>query len=61
VGANKLITSAYNTQGASFWVKGNFPKALEYILKALKIAEETGDKKTMVKQWSNDGQTMVKR
>jgi len=55
VGANKLITSAYNTQGASFWVKGNFPKALEYILKALKIAEETGDKKTMAINYNNIG------
>ena len=37
--------TAYNTMGISNWVKSDFPKALDYCLRSLKIYEEIGNKK----------------
>ncbi|HXD92515.1 MAG TPA: tetratricopeptide repeat protein [Bacteroidia bacterium] len=40
-----LSAGAYNTMGVAFELKGNYPKSLEFFLKALKVCEETGNKK----------------
>jgi tetratricopeptide (TPR) repeat protein len=40
-----LSAGAYNTMGVAFELKGNYPKSLECFLKALKVCEETGNKK----------------
>ena len=42
-----LSAGAYNTMGVAFELKGNYPKSLECFLTALKICEETGNKKGM--------------
>ena len=51
----KYMAQALNTQGASFYFKGNYEKALEYYEKSLKIAEEIGDKKGMGSSYNNIG------
>src|ERR1700751_2652063 len=43
--AKKWIANAFNLIGVLFLHKSNYPKALEHYLKALKICEETKDKK----------------
>lgn len=40
----KIKSSAFNTQGASFHIRGNLARAVEYYTKCLKIKEEIGDK-----------------
>ena len=41
--------------GVVYWYQSNFPKALEYYLKALQIDEELGDKNGMAGRLSNIG------
>ena len=45
--AKKWVAKALNIIGIAFKNKGNYPKALEYQLKSLKLNEEIGDKKNM--------------
>jgi tetratricopeptide (TPR) repeat protein len=49
------LSKAYNTIGVSFNNKGNFPKALEYDLKALKLCEEIKNKKGIANCFTNIG------
>ena len=51
----KYMAQALNTQGVSFYFKGNYEKALEYYKKSLKIKEELGDKKGMGSSLGNIG------
>jgi len=44
-GLKKQMADALGLQGSSFHIKGNYPKALEYGYRVLKICEEIGDKK----------------
>lgn len=52
---SKSKASAYNNIGLVYDDKGEFPKAMEFFLKALKINEETGDKKRTAGVLSNIG------
>lgn len=45
LGSRKGEGNAYNVIGNNYFYKGNYPKALELMLQAISIAEETGDKK----------------
>ncbi len=47
--------NAYRDAGLGYRVKGDYPKALDYYLKALKIAEETGDKPLQAKTLGSIG------
>jgi tetratricopeptide (TPR) repeat protein len=47
--------NAFNAIGTSFMNKGNYPKTLEYYLKALKVREEIGDKKGVGSCYNNIG------
>ncbi len=49
------IAKALNTQGVSFYLQGNYEKALEYYEKSLKIAEEIGDKRGIGISYNNIG------
>ena len=51
----KYMAQALNSQGVSFYFKGNYEKALEYYEKSLKISEEIGCKKGMGKSYNNIG------
>ena len=43
-GLKKQMSSALNTQGISFAIRGEYPVALDYYQRSLKISEEIGDK-----------------
>jgi len=51
----KWMSTLLNTQGVSFYVKGNYERALEYYSKSLSIREELGDKKGMGSSYNNIG------
>ena len=51
----KYMSSALNTQGISFHLRGNYEKALEYYEKSLKIKEEIGDKKGVSATYNHIG------
>jgi tetratricopeptide (TPR) repeat protein len=51
----KWVAKALNIMGASYTNKGNYPKALEYYLKTLKIREEIGDKQGVGTCYNNIG------
>ena len=55
VNNKKYISNALNIQGASFYIRSNYEKALEYYEKSLKINEEIGDKKGMGASLGNIG------
>ena len=44
-GQKKYIAYAVNTQGVSFYLQGDYAKAIEYYSQSLKIREEIGDKR----------------
>ena len=46
---------ALNTQGASFWVEGDYEKAIKYFTQSLKIKEEIGDRKDIAASLGNIG------
>jgi len=46
---------ALNTLGVAYMNKGNYPKAMEYFLKVLRIREELGDKKGIGSSYNNLG------
>jgi adenylate cyclase len=48
-------TDGYSIQGGSFYAKGNYPKALEYFDRSLKISEEIGNKVGIAKVLNNIG------
>jgi len=45
VNNKKQMASALNTQGVSFAIRGDYAKAIDYLTRSLKIAEEIGNKK----------------
>ncbi len=51
----KARAMGYNTQGTSFSIKGNFPKALWFFERGLKINEEIGNKKGIAGLLGNIG------
>jgi adenylate cyclase len=51
----KAKAKAYKLQGVSFYVQGNYPKALDFFKQSLKIGEEIGDKKGIAASLSNIG------
>ena len=54
-GQKKHIAKALNTQGVSFYMQGNYTKAIDYYTKSLKIREEIGDKKGIASSLNNIG------
>ncbi len=54
-GIKNQMASALNTQGASFYVKGEYNKAVDYFTQSLKIKEEIGDKKGVASTLNNIG------
>ena len=54
-GLKKEMADALGTQGASYYVRGDFSMAMEYYLGSLKIYEEIPDKKGMAKLLNNIG------
>ena len=55
VNNKKYIASALHTQGVSFYFRGDYPKALDYYTKSLKIREELEDKKGIARSLGNIG------
>ncbi|TAL58671.1 MAG: tetratricopeptide repeat protein [Bacteroidetes bacterium] len=55
VQSKKGIAASYGNMGIVYMEQGDYPKALEYYLKALKIVEETGDKNRIAIQLGNIG------
>ncbi|NCO55997.1 MAG: tetratricopeptide repeat protein, partial [Bacteroidetes bacterium] len=53
--AKKGMSACYNNIGNVHREQGNYPKAIEYFLKSLKIDEELGDKKGMSACYNNIG------
>ncbi|MBL4586977.1 MAG: tetratricopeptide repeat protein, partial [Flavobacteriales bacterium] len=49
------MATALNTQGASFHVRGDYDKAIDYYTKSLKISEETGGKQGIALSLNNIG------
>ncbi len=55
MGLKKEMASALNTQAGSYYVRGDFHKALEYYQLCVNIFEEISDKKGMSKTLNNIG------
>lgn len=49
------LAKSYNSMGANYYSKSNFPKALEYYEKGLRINEEIGDKAGIAGKLGNMG------
>jgi pentatricopeptide repeat protein len=54
-GQKKYMADALNTQGVSFWLQGDYAKAMDYYTKCLKIHEELGNKKGIASSLGNIG------
>ena len=54
-GQKKYIASAFNTQGVSFYLQGDYTKAIEHYIQSLKIFEEIGNKKGIAGSLGNIG------
>mgnify|MGYP002725483633 CR=1 FL=1 len=54
-GFKKEMSMALMTQGASYYVRSNYPKAMEYYKKCFELSEEISDKKGMAKTLNNIG------
>jgi class 3 adenylate cyclase len=52
---------AYNIQGVSFWFKANYPQAVNYYERSLKIREEIGDKKGIAASLFNIGNIYLRQ
>ncbi|HLC82852.1 MAG TPA: tetratricopeptide repeat protein, partial [Bacteroidia bacterium] len=52
---NRWRSAAFSTTGTSFLNLGNFPKALDYYLKTLKVNEEIGTKRGIGNSYNNIG------
>ena len=53
--SKKQMAFALNTQGASFWVEGDYEKSIKYFTQSLKIKEEIGDRKDIAASLGNIG------
>ena len=51
----KWMSTLLNTQGVSFYFKGNYERALEYYSKSLAIRKKLADKKGMGTSYGNIG------
>ncbi len=51
----KHMAVAFNTQGISFYFRGDYAKAIEYYTRSLKIREEIGDKQGIAASLNNIG------
>ena len=51
----KYQSKAFNIMGVAFRNKGDYPKAIEYYLKAIKLREEIGDKNGVGMSYTNIG------
>jgi class 3 adenylate cyclase/tetratricopeptide (TPR) repeat protein len=54
-GVKKQMNSALNTQGASFYIRGNYPRAMELFQKSLALSEELGAKHQVANTLNNIG------
>lgn len=54
-GLKEQMALALNIQGVSFHIRANYPQALEYYQRSLKIREEIGDKEGIAGSLSNIG------
>ena len=54
-GLKKQMAGALNTQGISFAIRGDYPKALDHYQRSLKIKEEIGDKNGIASSLLNIG------
>ncbi|MCB9244785.1 MAG: tetratricopeptide repeat protein [Flavobacteriales bacterium] len=54
-GLKKYMAGALNTQGISFLIRGDYPKALGYFQRSLKIKEDIGDKRGIAGVLNNIG------
>lgn len=50
--------NALNTMGAVYYIKGEYPKALTYYFKSVKIKQKIGDKRSLAKSLNNIGLTL---
>ena len=55
VNNKKAISTALNTKGVSFYIRGDYAKAVEYYTRSLKIKEELGDKSGITGSLNNIG------
>lgn len=60
-GNRRWMASALNTQGAYFYFKSDYEKAIEYYEKSLKIRVEIGDKKEIAGSINNIGNIYVRQ
>jgi tetratricopeptide (TPR) repeat protein len=61
VNNKKWMANSLNIQGASFYLKGDYPKALDYYTRGLKINEEIGDKQGIADLLNNIGAINVQQ
>ena len=55
VNNKKQMANAIQTQGASFYIRGDYAKAIDHYTRSLKIREEIGDKKGIASSLNNIG------
>ena len=51
----KQMAGAFNTQGASYYLRGDYAKAIDYYTRTLIIGEKIGDKKGIARSLNNIG------
>ncbi len=61
IGFNKHLAEALNGIGNNYFQRGNFPKALEYYFKALRVAKEMNNKKDIAAVLGNFGNIYCKQ
>ncbi|HIN40019.1 MAG TPA: tetratricopeptide repeat protein, partial [Flavobacteriales bacterium] len=61
VNNKKYMANALNTQGASFYLRGDYAKAIDYYTRSLKIYEELGDKNGIAATLNNIGNIYVEQ
>ena len=54
-GNKKYLAQAFNTQGTTFYFKGDYARAIDYFTQGLKIREAIGDKKGLASSINNMG------
>lgn len=53
--SNKILAEMRDLQGTSFYLLGNYPKAIEYYQRCIKINKESGNKEELARPMSNIG------
>jgi len=54
--AKRQMAYALNTKGVVFYIKGDYPKSLQYFFESLKIKQQLGDKKGVANTYNNLGE-----